>query len=121
MGLLLLEVIADAGVPLAELVTDLLRDVGPAYYERTDLRLARPVSKQEMVHRLTDSAPAQIGGVAVAQVVTQDGVKYLLADDGWLLIRPSGTEPVLRLYAESPEPRMVKEMLAYGESIARSA
>ena len=119
MGLLLLEVIAAAGVPLSELVDDLLQDLGPAHYARTDLRLARPVAKSEMVRRLTESAPAEIGGVAVQEVSTVDGVKYLMADDGWLLIRPSGTEPVLRVYAESPEARMVKEMLAYGEGIAQ--
>jgi alpha-D-glucose phosphate-specific phosphoglucomutase len=119
MGLLLLEVIAAAGVPLSELVDDLLEDLGPAHYARTDLRLARPVAKSEMVRRLTESAPAQIGGVAVQEISTVDGVKYLMADDGWLLIRPSGTEPVLRVYAESPEARMVKEMLAFGESVAK--
>ena len=118
MGLLLLEVIADAHVPLAELVDDLLKDVGPSHYARTDLRLARPVAKSEMVRRLVEGAPAAIEGVAVKDVLTTDGVKYLLADDGWLLIRPSGTEPVLRVYAESPEPAMVRAMLAYGEGLA---
>ena len=118
MGLLLLEVIADAHVPLAELVDDLLKDVGPSHYARTDLRLARPVAKSEMVRRLVEGAPAAIEGVAVKDVLTTDGVKYLLADDGWLLIRPSGTEPVLRVYAESPEPAMVQAMLAYGEGLA---
>jgi len=119
MGLLLLEVIAAAGVSLAELIEELLQDLGPAHYARTDLRLARPVAKSEMVRRLTEAAPASIGGVEVQEISTIDGVKYLLADDGWLLIRPSGTEPVLRVYAESPEARMVGEMLAYGERVAR--
>jgi alpha-D-glucose phosphate-specific phosphoglucomutase len=120
MGLLLLEVIADARVPLAELVHDLLRDVGPSHYARTDLRLARPIAKSEMVRRLVEGAPTAIEGVAVKNVLTTDGVKYLLADDGWLLIRPSGTEPVLRVYAESPEPAMVRAMLVYGEGIAHA-
>lgn len=119
MGLLLLEVIAAAGVPLSDVVEDLLRDVGPAHYARTDLRLARPVAKSEMVRTLMESPPASIGGVEVTGVSTVDGVKYRLADDGWLLIRPSGTEPVLRVYAESPEARMVAEMLAYGERVAQ--
>jgi alpha-D-glucose phosphate-specific phosphoglucomutase len=119
MGLLLLEVMAAAGISLAELVEELLQDLGPSHYARTDLRLARPVAKSEMVRRLTEAAPASIGGVEVQEVSTIDGVKYLLADDGWLLIRPSGTEPVLRVYAESPEARMVGEMLAYGEGLAK--
>ncbi len=52
------------------------------------------------------------------EVRSNDGVKYLLADDSWLLIRPSGTEPVLRVYAESPDPVMVAELIGYGEGVA---
>ena len=64
-----------------------------------------------MVARLADSAPASIGGVAVQTSSTLDGVKYRLADDSWLLIRPSGTEPVLRVYAEAPTSDGVKALL----------
>jgi phosphomannomutase len=56
--------------------------------------------------------------VALQSVNTLDGVKYLLADDSWLLIRPSGTEPVLRVYAEAREPGMVEALLAHGRSVA---
>ncbi|MFN2224034.1 MAG: phosphoglucomutase/phosphomannomutase family protein, partial [Candidatus Promineifilaceae bacterium] len=110
MGLLLLEVIADAGVPLHELVEDLLTDVGPAQYARTDLKLTRPVAKRAMVKLLVDAAPAAIAGVSVEDVQTTDGVKYYLADGSWLLIRPSGTEPVLRVYAEAPADDRVKAL-----------
>jgi alpha-D-glucose phosphate-specific phosphoglucomutase len=118
MGLLLLEIVAAYGAPLEELVADLLHDVGPVHYTRKDLRLARPVSKAAMTKRLTESAPASIGGVSVAQVTTLDGVKYVMADDSWLLIRPSGTEPVLRVYAEARQPEMVTALLAFGQQIA---
>jgi len=118
MGLLLLEIVADAGVPLHELIADLQRSAGPACYARADLRLRHPVLKQEMVTRLTDGAPANIGGLAVQRVETLDGVKYRLSGDGWLLIRPSGTEPVLRVYAEAPTEGEVKALLAYGQQIA---
>ena len=80
-----------------------------------------PVAKREMVQRLTESAPAEIGGVAVREVVTVDGVKYLMADDGWLLIRPSGTEPVLRVYAEAHSPETVQALLTEGRSLADAA
>jgi len=119
MGLLLLEVVAASDAPLEELVADLLTDVGPAHYARADLRLAHPISKSEMTKRLTESAPAAIGGVRVARVESLDGVKYILEDDSWLLIRPSGTEPVLRVYAEAREERLVKELLGFGQSVAR--
>jgi phosphomannomutase len=120
MGLLLVEIIAKSGASLYELVEDLLNDVGPAFYERTDLRLSRPVAKEQMTDRLVFDAPQEIGGETVTQVSSQDGVKYILKDDSWLLIRPSGTEPVLRVYAEGRSAKMVKALMAYGGEIAAS-
>lgn len=120
MGLLIIEMVAESGGSLVELVDDLLAEVGPAYYERTDLRLKHPVAKEKMTARLVDEAPAQIGGESVQEISTRDGVKYILADDSWLLIRPSGTEPVLRVYAEGRSNEMVKALLKYGEQVAAS-
>lgn len=118
LGLLLLEVIAHAGRPLHELVADLLADVGPAQYARTDMKLRAPVEKSQMVRMLQETAPKAIAGVAVEDVQTTDGVKYYLADGSWLLIRPSGTEPVLRVYAEAPDDARVKALLGFGETVA---
>jgi len=120
MGLLLVEIIAKSGKMLGQLVDDLLNDVGPAFYERADLRLSRPVAKKEMTEMLVNQAPAEIGGLKVAEVSSRDGVKYILADDSWLLIRPSGTEPVLRVYAEGRSQPIVKELLGYGQKVAES-
>jgi len=121
MGLLLIEMVAESGKTLQGLVDDLLNDVGPAYYERTDLRLSRPVAKAEMTDILTKQAPAEIGGEKVSEISQRDGVKYIMSDDSWLLIRPSGTEPVLRVYAEGRSQVMVKALLGYGEQVAKSA
>jgi phosphomannomutase len=121
MGLILLEIVASSGGSLYELVEDLLKDVGPAHYARTDLRLKRPVEKSLMTTRLADEAPKSIGGEEVVGVATTDGCKYLLADDSWLLIRPSGTEPVLRVYAEGRSSDMVSALLEYGETVAEKA
>ncbi len=120
MGLLLVEIVAAARKRLCDLVDDLLEEVGPAHYERADLRLVRPVAKAEMTEHLTSRAPAEIGGEQVVEVSAMDGVKYILADDSWLLIRPSGTEPVLRVYAEGRSPQMVKDLLGYGKLVAES-
>ncbi len=120
MGLLLVEIVARQDAPLSALVEDLLAEVGPAHYRRTDLRLRHPVSKPVLTERLAAEAPASIGGERVTEVRTTDGVKYLLADDSWLLIRPSGTEPVLRVYAEGRTPEIMEAMMAYGETVARS-
>jgi phosphomannomutase len=120
MGLLLIELVAAAKKPLHELVNELLEDVGPAFYERSDLRLSRPVAKAEMTDFLTKQAPAGVGGEKVSEISTSDGVKYILSDDSWLLIRPSGTEPVLRVYAEGRSQEMVKALLEYGEQVAET-
>jgi phosphomannomutase len=120
MGLLLVEMIAASKKTLVEMVNDLLDDVGPAYYERVDLRLSRPVAKAEMTEFLTKQAPKEIGGQNVDEVSQRDGVKYVMADDSWLLIRPSGTEPVLRVYAEGRTQEMVKALMGYGKKVAES-
>jgi phosphomannomutase len=121
MGLLLLEVMAHYGKPLHQLVEELLNEFGPAQYARTDLRLTRPVAKNKMVDMLLNSAPKDISGVALEEIQTADGIKYYLADGSWLLIRPSGTEPVLRVYAEAPNDERVAALLSFGEEIAQKA
>ena len=118
MGLLLLEIVAAAGAPLHELVAQLQADVGPAHYARRDMPLRSPVGKKEMVARLTSDVPASLAGEKVIGVETMDGVKYVLADESWLLIRPSGTEPVLRVYAEARSPDGLQSLLEFGESVA---
>ena len=118
MGLLLLEVMAEAGASLHELVEDLLTRYGPAQYARTDIKLKHPVAKSAMVKMLVDAAPPDIAGVMVEDVQTTDGVKYYLDDGSWLLIRPSGTEPVLRVYAEAPSDERVRALLDFGEEMA---
>jgi phosphomannomutase len=120
MGLLMVEMLAASGKSLGEMVDDLIEDVGPALYERVDLRLSRPVAKAEMTDFLTKQAPAEIGGHKVDEISQRDGVKYIMADDSWLLIRPSGTEPVLRVYAEGRTQPMVKALIGYGRVVAES-
>jgi alpha-D-glucose phosphate-specific phosphoglucomutase len=120
MGLLLAEIMASAGKPLNELVAELLAAYGPVFYERNDLRLKRPVDKGQMSQQLAENVPEAIGGRKVAQVAITDGVKYILDDGSWLLIRPSGTEPVLRVYAEGRSPEMLQALMDYGQQVAAS-
>ena len=120
MALLLVEMVSTSGATLSELVQDLIKEYGPVHYQRTDLRLSQPIAKDQMTRQLLEETPPEIGGERVTDIQSVDGVKFILADDSWLLIRPSGTEPVLRVYAEGRSPEMVEELLKYGELVATS-
>ena len=120
MGLLLIEMVAVYKKSLHTLVDELLKEVGPAYYERKDQRLKYPIEKEKMVQYLIKNKPLEIGGIKVKDLLTVDGVKYIMEDDSWLLIRPSGTEPVLRVYAEGRSEEMVQSLLGFGEEIAEN-
>ncbi len=115
MGLMLLEVMAYQTAPLHEIIADLQQTYGPAYYDRNDVRLAKQLKKKDIVQRIQDHAPLNINGQTVTRIVTLDGIKFHMADRSWLLVRPSGTEPVLRIYAEGPTHRDVKALLAQGD------
>ena len=119
MGLLLLEIMAQTRAPLHEIIADLQANFGPAHYGRVDTHLTRQLPKKQMVKMLADSAPSRLGGEDVVRVDTLDGVKFYMADHSWLLIRPSGTEPVLRVYAEARTPDAVNMLLEAGGEMGK--
>jgi phosphomannomutase len=117
MGLLLLEIVAKAQQPLHTLVDGLQVEYGPFFYDRIDRRVSA-FDKKTLVKQLKDAAPAELAGQPLAHINDRDGIKYLLQDDSWLLIRPSGTEPVLRIYAEARSPEHVQQLLQQGTQFA---
>jgi len=119
MSLLLAEMMAQRGKGLGELVDEMLAITGPMEYGRIDLRLD-PAVKDAFVGSWSTLAPAEIAGIPVHDIVRTDGVKFLLADDAWLLLRASGTEPLIRIYAEAPTMDAVDKLLAVGRSMAET-
>jgi len=117
MALLLVEIMATHEEPLHLIMEEMMEEIGPFRYAREDVPVGS-LSEEELLDRLVKEAPAKIGGVRVAQVGNTDGVKYYLEDDSWLLIRPSGTEPLLRIYAEGRSWDQVKTLLAEGRLLA---
>ncbi len=89
MGLFLLEIMAVYHTPLHEIVADLQQNFGPACYDRHDFHLAHQKPKKQIVKMMQDAAPATLNGETVARVDTLDGIKFYLADNSWLLIRPA--------------------------------
>jgi alpha-D-glucose phosphate-specific phosphoglucomutase len=120
MGLLLTEMVAVRGKSLMALVEELMAapDVGAFAYARRD-QPVRPFRKADLVARLMACAPERLAGSPVASVTDRDGVKLILEDDSWLLIRPSGTEPVLRIYAEGRDDGIVELLLDAGVALAQ--
>ncbi len=116
MSLMLTEMMAQRGKGLGELVDDMLAITGPMEYSRVDLKLS-PEVKDAFLARASEIAPTEIAGVPVLDIVRADGVKFLLADDAWLLLRPSGTEPLVRVYAEAPSAGVVDDLLAAGRAL----
>jgi phosphomannomutase len=117
MSLLLAEMMAVRGCGLAELVADLEKLTGHMEYGRNDLRLA-PAVKDAFVASWPALAPEEIAGLPVARVLRDDGVKFVMPEDAWLLLRASGTEPLVRVYAEAATADEVAALLAAGRAMA---
>jgi phosphomannomutase len=101
----------------SELVEYLYSKVGPHYYDRIDLDFPAD-QRGAIIKRIRDNEPKQIEGVPVAKVMTGDGFKYVLADGSWLLIRFSGTEPIMRVYTETDSLQRVLAILSFGRQLA---
>lgn len=100
MGLVIFEFMAKSGKTLEELVNEVYDLVGEFKYWRDDLHLKEEV-KQEVIAKCKAGEYKSFGSYEIQDVITVDGFKYIFNDDEWMMIRPSGTEPVLRAYAES--------------------
>ena len=120
MGLLLAEMVAHYGKSPEALLDEVMAEIGRFDYARNDFKV-KPFEKKTLVAHLVEGAPASWPAFPLASVNTRDGVKYVLDDDSWLLIRPSGTEPVLRVYAEAHSPETVQALLAEGRKLADAA
>ncbi|MBT5401821.1 MAG: phosphoglucomutase/phosphomannomutase family protein, partial [Crocinitomicaceae bacterium] len=102
MGLVIWEYMAKSGKSLENLIQEIYDLVGEFKYWRDDLHLDETL-KQEIVENCKNGHYTQFGPYKVEKVDTTDGYKFFLGDDQWMMIRPSGTEPVLRCYAESTD------------------
>jgi len=120
-SLLLANVMADEGKTLGELVASLQREFGRHYYARLDMHV--PNDLKESAIRRASNGMSRLGQHKVLRTENLDGIKLFLDTgtpkkdaEAWLLMRASGTEPLLRVYAEAASPELVKEMLATAET-----
>ncbi len=112
-----LDFMVQTGKNPSQLLDYLYSRVGPHHYRRVDLKFAE-TERQNIIGRVRDNPPPTIDGVKVVKLDTTDGYRFILADNTWLLIRFSGTEPLLRIYDETDSPQRALRLLEIGKKIA---
>ncbi len=118
-ALYVLEAIVTSGKDLSDLYRGLQEQTGFfSSYDRIDLPLASMKVRARLVEQLQAAPLQEIAGKAVVDCNRADGYKYRLVDGSWLLIRFSGTEPVLRLYSEAAQPDQVAQILSWAKNWA---
>jgi alpha-D-glucose phosphate-specific phosphoglucomutase len=116
-ALYFLDLMARRGRRPSELLSELYQKVGPHFYDRIDIQLA-PEQAPAMRERLARARPDRIAGLAVTGTDTTDGFRFHLKDGAWLLIRFSGTEPLMRIYTEVQDEALVAKVLEAGRELA---
>ena len=116
-GLYLLDLMVRTGKKPSELLDTLFGKVGAHFYKRIDSKFD-PETKAATLERVGAAMPDKIGGLKVVDKITIDGNQFIMEDGGWLLIRFSGTEPIIRVYCETTYEDRVDDILADGMKIA---
>jgi alpha-D-glucose phosphate-specific phosphoglucomutase len=126
-SLLLANVMAEERKPLGQLVADLQKEYGAHYYGRVDLHIPENV-KQDAIRRAASEDTKKLGNFRVSKKADLDGIKFFLdaptngnGADAWVLFRASGTEPLLRIYAEAASPAIVSEILSSAEAFVKAS
>lgn len=117
-ALLLLEMLAKQKKPLSFLVGEMQKRFGESYFERVDFPVKSTVDKTAWITYLASILGPNMAGMPIKKVNTVDGLKIVLEDDSWFLLRPSGTEPLIRTYSEATSPEAVKKLLQEAKVLA---
>jgi alpha-D-glucose phosphate-specific phosphoglucomutase len=116
-NLYMLDFMVKTGKRPSELLAYLFSKVGAHYYDRIDTRCT-PTERDAVKDRVLNAKPSTIGGLSVTGLDTTDGFKFLMGEDGWVLVRLSGTEPIVRVYTETTHQDKVQAILQDGLKIA---
>ncbi|MFA5078306.1 MAG: phosphoglucomutase/phosphomannomutase family protein [Dehalococcoidia bacterium] len=115
-GLYFLDYIVRTGKSPSQLLANLFKKVGPHYYDRLDVHTTDEI-KRQMLAKMSSAPASKIGGHKVVKLDTRDGFRYKLENGSWLLIRFSGTEPLVRIYAECSSMDEVQKMIQVGQEM----
>ena len=119
-SLMFIEMIAVTGKPVSVLLDEIQKKYGKSVFLRTDF-VNPGIPKNELVAKLKSTAPSEICGLKVTEIKDYDGIEFVLEDDSWLLLRPSGTEPKIRVYSETESLAKTKALLAWGDKAVKQA
>jgi phosphoglucomutase len=114
--LLVIEMVARTKKSLKELLKDVYKKYGAYYTSRLNLHLDDK-TKNKLLTYLKDKTPTKINNLAVTGVDKRDGVKMILSDGSWLLVRFSGTEPIVRFYCEARDKKKLKELEEFAKEL----
>ena len=116
-NLMLLELLAQTGKRFSQLLAEVQQEFGRSSYDRIDMHF--PLEKRrQFIECLGTHPPEKLAGSPLREVKTGDGVKYIAADDSWLMFRTSGTEPIIRIYSEAASATKVQTLLHWGRQLA---
>jgi alpha-D-glucose phosphate-specific phosphoglucomutase len=116
MGLKLMEICALKQKTIGQILEDIYSQFGGFVYDRVDLEVTVG-QKNKLGKLLASSIPPDIEKLGIAETITIDGYKYVTQDGSWLMIRPSGTEAVVRIYAESSQDEKLAGLLQAGKKV----
>lgn len=121
-GLLLLEMVVKTGKKISQLLLQMEKKYGASRYGREDVPLpTKNLDKTKFTESVKAKVPKTLVGQKIRELRDKDGLKIVLENDAWVLLRPSGTEPVVRLYAETEDPAKTRELILWAKQVSERA
>lgn len=118
-GLLILEMMAQTGKTVRALLNEIEKKYGKFCYDRIDMEFD-PSKREKIMELLKTYSPEKLAGNTITEIIRTDGTKFIMKDLSWLVIRTSGTEPIIRIYSESNSAKRVKEFLNFGVNLIKN-
>jgi len=120
-GLLMMKILADSKKKMSEVYGDIEKKYGKSYFLRHDFEIQKPITnKHSFAVKLRKKFPKIVLGQKIKKTLTIDGLKIMLANDNWVLMRPSGTEPLMRIYAETGTLNDTKKLIEFAAKLVNA-